>query len=238
MKWIIGAIVQARMSSQRFPNKVLYKVAGKPIMEYLLERLEHCSCLDAIVIATSREDSDTPIVDYCSAHGIACYRGPLFNVAGRFKEVLNNYQFDGFVRVTGDSPLLDQQLIENGVDIFHKGDFDLVTNILLRTYPKGQSVEVLRTSTYRRAYDRMEEAEDLEHVTRFFYKHPENFKIHNFALAENLNKIQLSVDTRQEMDTFEAIISKMHRPHWKYGLEEIIQIYKQVSKCLGRSFDA
>lgn len=226
MKMKIGAIVQARMSSQRFPNKVLYRVAGKPMLQYLLERLEHCNCLDAIVVATSVEDSDTPIAEHCRQQGIPCYRGSLANVADRFNQVLDLYQFDGFVRVNGDSPLLDQRLIEKGVGIFLDGDFDLVTNALPPTYPKGQSVEVLRTSTYQRAYDRMQEAEDLEHVTKFFYKHPGDFRIKSFALAENLNDIRLSVDTWQDMDNFATIVSKMNKAHWEYTLEDILQIYR------------
>jgi len=196
------------------------------MLQYLLERLEHCNCLDAIVVATSVEDSDTPIAEHCRQHGVPCYRGPSANVAGRFNQVLDVYQFDGFVRVNGDSPLLDQRLIEKGVGIFLDGDFDLVTNTLPPTYPKGQSAEVLLTTTYRKAYDRMQEAEDLEHATRFYYKHPEDFRIHNFALSESLNGIQLSVDTWQDMDNFATIISKMNRAHWEYTLEDILQIYR------------
>ena len=229
LKSKIGAIVQARMSSQRFPNKVLYEVDGKPMLQYLLERLQHCNCLDALVVATSVDDSDTPIAEHCRQHGVACYRGPLLNVAGRFNQVLDVYQFDAFVRVNGDSPLLDQRLIEKGVGIFLNGDFDLVTNVLPRTYPKGQSVEVLRTAIYQRAYDRMQEAEDLEHVTKFFHKHPEDFRIRNFALAENLNHIRLCVDTRQDMDNFSTIVSKMNRPHWEYALEDILQVYRGLA---------
>lgn len=229
MKSKIGAIVQARMSSQRLPNKVLYEVAEKPMLQYLLERLEQCNCLDAIVIATSVDDSDTPIAEHCRQHGVACYRGPLTNVAGRFQEVLDIYQFDSFVRVNGDSPLLDQRLIEKGVGIFLNGDFDLVTNVLPRTYPKGQSVEILLTATYQKTYERMQEAEDLEHVTMFFHNHPEDFRIQNFALAENLNHIRLCVDTWQDMEIFAAIVSKMSRPHWEYTLEDILQIYRGLA---------
>lgn len=225
MKAKIGAIIQARMSSQRFPNKVLHKVAGKPMLQYLLERLEHCSCLDAIVVATSTEKSDTPVVNYCKKRGVACYRGSLFNVAERFKEVLDRYQLNSFVRVTGDSPLLDQHLIEKAINIFLKGDFEIVTNALKRTYPKGQSIEVFRADTFRHGYELMREDEDLEHVTKFFYDHPENFRIHNFTLAQNFNDIQLSVDTQQDMNTFATIVSKMDRPHWEYALEDILQIY-------------
>jgi spore coat polysaccharide biosynthesis protein SpsF len=224
----IGAIVQARMSSQRLPNKVLCKVAGKPLLEYLLERLRHCNCLDTIVVATSVDDSDAPIAEYCRQQSVLCYRGPLANVADRFNQVLDMYQFDVFVRVTGDSPLLDQRLVDKGVGIFLKGDFDLVTNGLPCTYPKGQSVEVLRTTTYQRAYGLMQEAEDLEHVTMFFYKHQDDFRIQNFALDKNLNDIRLCVDTWQDIDNYATIVSKMTRPHWEYALDDILQIYQEL----------
>lgn len=225
----IGAIVQARMSSQRLPNKVLHEVTGKPMLQYLLDRLEHCDCLDNIVVATSLDSSDTPIADYCRQHSVACYRGSLSDVAGRFNEVLKVYRFDVFIRINGDSPLLDQRLIEKGVGIYLGGDFDLVTNIMPRTYPKGQSVEVLRTATYQGAYARMREEEELEHATRYYYEHPEEFRIQNFALSENLSHIQLSVDSRLDMDNFVRIANKMLRPHWEYKLEDIIRIYREMA---------
>ena len=225
----IGAIVQARMNSERFPNKTLYEVGGKPMLRYLLERLEHCNCLDAVVVATSVEPSDTPIAEYCEQHHIPCYRGSLTDVAGRFKEALDMHHFDYFVRVNGDSPLLDQLLIEKGVNVFLNGDFDLVTNTMPPTYPKGQSVEVLRTDTFRKAYERMQATEELEHLTRFYYQHPGDFRIKNFAYPENLNDIRLCVDTWQDMEQYATIVSKMSRPHWEYHLEDILQIYRSLS---------
>lgn len=233
MKTKIGAIVQARMSSQRLLNKVLYRVAGKPMLQYLLERLRHCDCLDDIVVATSVEDSDTPIAEYCRLHDVHCYRGPLTNVAKRFNQALKVYHFEGFVRVNGDSPLLDQRLIEKAVGIFLDGNFDVVTNALPRTYPKGQSVEVLRTATYQRTYHRMQDADDLEHVTKFFYQHPEDFRIQNFALPANLNDIRLCVDTQQDIDNFAAIISKMSKPHWEYTLDDVLHIYRSLAGHTG-----
>lgn len=228
MKQEVGAIVQARMSSQRFPGKVLYEVAGKPMLQYLLERLERCTSLDAIVVATSTEDSDTPIADYCGEHGVSCYRGSLSNVAERFVGVLERYQFDSFVRVNGDSPLLDQSLIDKAVEIHLNGNYEIVTNVLKRTYPKGQSVEVFRGDTFQRGYGMMHEDKDLEHVTRFFYSNSESFRIHAFAHEENLNSMQLSVDTRHDMKNFAMILSKMERPHWEYTLEDILRIHRHL----------
>jgi len=221
----IGAIVQARMNSQRFPGKVLHNIAGRPMLEYLLERITRCQTLDAIVVATSQEPSDGPIADFCKKSGVVCYRGPLFDVAGRFKEVLDKYQFDGFVRVNGDSPLLDQRLVDKGVKIFRKGGFEIVTNVLKRTYPAGQSIEILNALTFIKGYKLMQDPQDFEHVTKFFYRNSQNFKIFNFVSRNDYSKIQLSVDTPEDLKAISLIITRMNNPHWQYGIEEILKLY-------------
>lgn len=226
----IGTIIQVRMSSKRFPGKVLHEIAGKPLLKYLLERLEHGERLDEIVVATSVDDSDNPLAEFCRREGVPCYRGGLADVAGRFRNLLDEHQFDVFVRVNGDSPLLDQRLIAEGVGLFQNGDYDLVTNVFPRSYPKGQSVEVIRAATFCNAYKMMREKEDQEHITRHFYTYPQEYRIHNFVLSENLNDIQLSVDTMEDMEIFSAIVSQMSRPHWEYTLDEMIQIYYRVMK--------
>ena len=217
------------MSSHRFPGKVLYRVAGKPVLGYLLERLKHCRSVDDIVVATSTDDSDAPVAAFCQELGVACYRGPLLDVAGRFKEVLDVYHFDAFVRVNGDSPLIDPRLIDTGVDIFLQGDWEVVTNVVPRTYPIGQMVWILRSDAFRRGYQLMREDEDFEHVTTFFPKNEQDFRIRTFASEEYFGDILLSVDTPQDMETFAAIVAKMGKPHWQYELQEIIRLYQEVS---------
>ena len=224
----IGAIIQARMSSRRFPNKVLYEIEGKPLLGYLLDRLQQCNSIECVVAATSIDESDTPIAEYCKNHRIECYRGSLNDVAGRFKGAIEHYGFGSFVRVNGDSPLLDQLLIDHAVETFLKDDYDVVTNTLKRTYPKGQSVEVIRADAFNLAYKSMQKEDEFEHVTRFFYKYPENYRIYNFMYKDNLGDIQLSVDTEEDMDTFKAIISEMSQPHWEYHLEDILGIYRTL----------
>ncbi len=225
----IGAVVQARMGSQRFFGKVLYEVAGKPLLQYLLERLRHSCLADAIVVATSKEAGDDPIADFCQAGGFFCHRGSLENVASRFREVLDLRGFEAFVRVNGDSPLLDQRLIDRGVDIFLNHDVELVTNVQPRTYPPGQSVEVMAAEAFKRGFARMRDRDDLEHVTRYFYRHAGAFKIINFAAPKDYGDVHLAVDTDKDMRLFAAIMARMEKPHWLYGLDEILEIYWQVT---------
>ncbi|HWP95233.1 MAG TPA: hypothetical protein VN426_00125 [Syntrophomonadaceae bacterium] len=224
----ILAIIQARMSSKRFPGKTLYRVKDRPMLQYLLERVECCNSINDIVVATSVEESDLPVEIFCQNYGVKCYRGSLNDVAGRFDDILTHYPCDAFVRVNGDSPLMDPKLIDDGVGLFCSGDYDLVTNVSPRSFPKGQSIEVLKSNIYRKAYSGMRDHEELEHVTRYYYNHPDRFTIHNFTSQVDYSNIQLSVDTCTDMVNFERIINCMDRPHWEYSWGDIMSLMKTV----------
>jgi len=211
------------MGSRRLPGKVLREVAGKPILQYLLERLGRCRYLNAVMVCTSSETVDTPIADFCRKQGVACHRGSLSDVAGRFKDALGQYPFDGFVRVSGDSPLLDQHLVDRGLQIFRKGGFEVVTNNLVRTYPSGQTVEILQTDTFLQGYQRMSEEADFEHVTRFFYRNCRDYRVFNFTSDQDYSRLHFSIDTPEDIDTFARIVAGMEKPHWEYGFAEIVQ---------------
>lgn len=220
----IGAIIQARFSSQRLPGKVLKPVAEKPLLLYIIERLKRCSGIDSIVIATSTEPSDDPISLFCTNQGIPCIRGPLEDVAGRFNKVLDTHPWDAFVRVNGDSPLIDQDLIDEGIRRFREGRYDLVTNVFPRSYPPGQSVEIVRSSTFRSMYPVMNKPEHREHVTLFFYENSGKFSISNFHSGRKYNDFHLAIDTQEDFLRFSFIVSKMTLPHWEYHLPGIIDL--------------
>lgn len=221
---LMGVVVQARMSSVRYPEKVLHRVNGKPMLEYLLESLNKCESINRVVVATSNKRSDDPVEKFCRHIGVDCYRGPLDNVAQRFLETINAYKFDAFVRLSGDSPLLDYRLVDRAVRIFQSDHFDLVTNTLKRTFPKGQSVEVLDSRVFRKTYSKMLAPDELEHVTRYFYTHNAEFAIHNFESEKDYGNLELSVNTPEDMRRFQAIINSMERPHWEYNFEELIEL--------------
>ena len=217
-------IVQARMSSQRLPNKVLTMVNGKPLLQYLLERLTHCSSIDQIVVATSEDKSDDPIAVFCHEYGVLCYRGPLQNVAKRFYMALEKFNLDAFVRVCCDSPMLDQKLIDQGVKLFN-GEYDIVTNISPRSYPVGQSVEVIRTSTFEKVYEKMSRPDHFEHVTKYFYENSDEFRIKNFSNDKDISSYRLVVDTTEDLKRIEKIIGSMTRPHTEYSFDDFIELY-------------
>jgi spore coat polysaccharide biosynthesis protein SpsF len=216
------------MTSKRLPGKVLRDVHGKPLLQYLIERISRAKYLTNIVVATSDDQSDTPVAELCSRIGIPCFRGSVTNVAGRYYQLINGYHLEAFLRVSGDSPLLDQGLVDAGIGLFLGQDFDIVTNVLIRTYPKGQSVEILKSDIFFEGFKMMKDERDLEHVTRYFYRNRDNYRIHNFESGEDLGDIQLSVDTQGDIDRFEKILSLMHKPHWEYGYKDVVQIWRNL----------
>ena len=216
------------MGSQRFPGKVLKEIKGKPLLIYLVERLQLCPSLDELVIATSDDKSDVPVIDFCANEGIPCFVGSLKNVAKRFRDLLDIFPVDAFVRISGDSPLLDQRLVTQAVDVFCKSSYDIVTNVQKRTFPKGQSVEVIKSDVYRSHYPLLTDEYDREHVTPYFYRSKNKFSIFNLESDKDWGSVQLSVDTQEDFRIVEKMINIMDKPHWEYRLEALMDLQGQV----------
>jgi len=194
------------MSSRRFPGKVLKNLAGKPMLQWTLERLESSKFLGKVVVATSLDSGDDAVEAFCLSQNIKCHRGPLENVAQRFAEVATLEKAESFVRINGDSPLIDPEIIDEAVAIFRMTNADLVTNTLVRTFPKGQSVEVLNSGHFLKLCERMTEPEDQEHVTKVFYKNPEKYRIVSFTSGIDAGHVQMSVDIPDDFAVVERLI--------------------------------
>jgi spore coat polysaccharide biosynthesis protein SpsF len=218
----IGGIIQARMRSQRLPGKVLMPLDGTPMLQYVVERVSHAQRISQVVVTTSEEPDDDPIAAFCDEHGVACFRGQHDNVARRYLATLEHYGFDAFARICGDSPLIDPALIDHGLEILATGRYEGVTNNLERTFPSGQTIEIFGTPPYRRGYYRMETPEHFEHVTRYFYENPGDFRIHNFKAHEDCSQLGTTIDTPQDFERVDAVIRRMDKPHWQYTWRQIV----------------
>lgn len=218
------AIIQARLSSKRLPGKVLKELGGRPMLGWTLERVHAARLVTRVVVATSTREEDDAVAGFCASKCVTCYRGPLDNVAERFAVAVRGEKADAFTRVTGDAPLIDPDLIDTAIRLYQTGDWDLVSNVLVRSFPIGQSVEVLRSAVFLEALAGLEEGEDREHVTRFFHRNRTRYRTVNFSSGADMAAVQMSVDTQQDFAAAQDLISRSNgRPG---GWRELLTLMK------------
>jgi spore coat polysaccharide biosynthesis protein SpsF (cytidylyltransferase family) len=218
------AIVAARHSSHRLPGKVLRPLHGRPLLAHALVRLQSVDRLDDIVVATSAEPSDDAVAAFAISHDVPCWRGGLDDVLGRLLDAAAAFRADAVVRVSGDSPLIDPGVVATAVQLYLDSAADIVTNVFPRSFPRGQSVEVLsRRALERLAAETTEEA-DREHVTRYAYAHPDRFVIRNFSAARPRPELQLSVDTAADFERAAALLAATSDPPRFASVERLVEL--------------
>ncbi|OUU53618.1 MAG: hypothetical protein CBC25_00120 [Pelagibacteraceae bacterium TMED65] len=212
--------IQARTSSKRLPGKVFKTLINKNhSLDLLIYKLSKLFSKKRIVILTSKNKSDDAIQKYCKKNKINYFRGSLKNVAGRFLEALKVYRCKYFMRVSADSPLLDMNIIKIFIKYIKSNKFDIITNVNPRTFPKGQSVEIVKSQTFIDNFKRFKSKKNFEHVTNFFYNFESNFKIKNIKYGKNLSKISLALDTKKDLLRIRKILNiskKVDTDFFKY----------------------
>jgi spore coat polysaccharide biosynthesis protein SpsF len=190
--------IQARLSSSRFPGKVLAKLQGRTVIEHVTDCF-HKMGLPCFVL-TSEDVSDNPLVEYLQGIGQDVFRGPLDDVLSRFRFFARNFSFSHIIRVSGDSPLLHPEVawkVVSGDDI---DTFDVITNIFPRTFPKGQSVEMLKTETFEALSSFPLLSTHREHVTSFIYENPDIFRISNRYNDLDVSSLNMCVDYPDDLE--------------------------------------
>lgn len=216
------AIIQARLSSKRLPSKVLKDINGEPIIMHVFKRVSQAKLVNEIVIATSNEKSDNNLIKFLEKNKISFYIGSLKNVAQRMLSCAEESGARKFIRINGDSPLIDPKIIDKAVLLSNKDDYDLCTNVLFRSFPKGQSVEIINTQTLKNNINKFSIPEQ-EHVTKFFYNNHEKFKIKNFKSNNNHSRVQLSIDTKFDFEIIKKIICEGNEKiGWKEAAKKAV----------------
>ncbi len=205
------AIIQARMSSTRLYGKVLKPLAGKPVIWHIYNRAEHCRFVDKIVVATSTDSSDDPLVEFCINNNMNYYRGSLNNVLSRFWEILEKGSYPYFVRVTGDCPLICPAFIDQQIMALYKFDGDVIWSKRSCSILEGQGVHSFRSLSY--INEKSIDAEDFEHVgSKYLTENPNEFRIVEIDIPEDLclNKYRLTVDEENDYRLIKTLYDNLY----------------------------
>jgi len=228
----IGAIILCRYNSTRLPGKALKKIKGKPILEYIIERLSEVFDHSNIVVATSDEHSDRPIIEYCEKKSVHYFRGSLNNVSHRFLNAALDNEFDYAVRINGDNLFIDIQALRSMLQALEKDNFDFVSNVKGRTFPKGMSIEIIKTKSYKKYFKAFCNEDHFEHVTAYLYENEEELKVfyfYNNRMPEAGGE-QLAIDTKDDFDTAKKILTRFAGSHLELRLEDIYKLKKEIDE--------
>ena len=195
------------MSSRRFPGKVLTPLLGKPLLRHAYDHAVQAGVCEAqhVVVLTSSHSTDDAVEAYCQDHDLQYYRGPLEDVLGRFAGVVARHGGKRIVRLTADSPLVPVELFRFIAALLDKSSWDLVTTTHHRTLPKGMNIEAFTSSALIRALEAGDLSDsDREHVTAYFHRHPEKFRICNVGLrSHNYSALDYAVDDPEDLARLE-----------------------------------
>jgi spore coat polysaccharide biosynthesis protein SpsF len=225
----VVAILQARMGATRLPGKPLLSVLGKPLLGYQLERLHRAATLDKIVVATTTAPDDHKIADLCHLENVLVYKGSEEDVLQRYYEAAKLHGADIVVRVTGDCPLIDPAVVDRAVTFFltHMPKYDYVANSPKRTYPRGLDVEVFSFRALERAQAEASKPMEREHVTPYFYLHPELFTLGCIEREPDLSHHRWTVDTAEDFALIERLITALYPDNPDFTTEDILAVLKE-----------
>lgn len=205
MKKII-ATIQARMNSLRFPGKVMKKVKGRYILDYVVERAKYSNC-DDVMVCTTKRASDDLIEDYCRENNISIFRGSEHDVLHRFFEALKNEPNTTSVRITADNPLVDPNVINYLIDIHKKHNNSATTNYFSKTFPNGTIVSLTNFEVLEYMAREYHDKPTREHIILGFDMLPDRFVVEDVVAPKEWNRpdIRFCIDYEEDLELFEKI---------------------------------
>ena len=227
------AIVQARMNSSRLSGKVLKKIGHLTCIELLIKRLSKSKLIDKIIVATSTNPKDDILYDKLSKIGIECFRGEEHNVLKRFVDLVRTTSASNIIRITGDCPLIDPQLVDKIIHAFLNKNVDYASNVNPPSFPDGMDVEVISRSCLEKIFNLNLDKYHLEHVTSYI-REDKKFTKFNYQNFEDFSHIRITLDEELDLKIIKNIVNYFE-PNIYFNLEDIINLYI-ANKSLFKNF--
>ena len=219
------AIVQARMSSKRLPGKVLKKINGISLIEILFHRLSKSSQIDKIILATSTNEENNTLSEQIKNIGFDVFRGSEKDVLCRFYQAAKQYNPQTIVRITGDCPIIDPDLVDEVIDFFYQDPVhDYVSNVCPPTFPDGLDVEVFSMNSLEKAHKNATSHMDREHVTPFIRSN-QDFTCKNYYHFEDLSDNRWTVDDINDLKVVKNILNHF-APMLDFSWDKVLDLKK------------
>ena len=219
----ITVIIEARTGSSRLPNKVIAEIEGKPMIFYVIDRIKQIKSVEQIILATTQEKNDKILTEIAKQNSIGSFVGDSIDVLDRDYQCALQNNADPIIRITGDCPLIDPDIVEEMLEFYLKNNYDYVSNRINPKYPDGLDVEIYSFNTLQMVAQNAKWSSERELVTTYITKNPKNFKIFSYENQEDLSEYRWTVDEQKDLEFIRKIYSIM-KPKTNFSMNEIIEI--------------
>lgn len=219
----IGIIVAARSSSTRLPRKALLELRGIPMLTFLLKRLKSSSLADEIILATSSNGEDDCLSDIAKKEGLSCFRGSLNDVVDRYVRAADEFRIDTVVRVTGDCPFLNGEVVDYSLKKASETEFDLCST--KGYFPVGLDVEIYHAREMKKIHlSNFLNLEHREHLTLHYYEDREKYKIVYLQPKAKWKKqnFQCTIDFQADLEKANLIVENFDNIN--FSISELISM--------------
>lgn len=226
--------IEARMTSSRLPGKPLLVAAGKPIISHLFERLKAVSSIDTIVLATTTKATDDILTKFAEKESIKVFRGDEDDVMGRVIGAGKSENADVIVEITGDCPIIDPEIVEQAIRLFHRNTYDYVGNQHVRSYPDGMDVQVFALSTLKKSASMTSEPLDREHVSLHIRNNPQLFSHLNLVAPpeQHWPELGLTLDEKDDYILLKKIIEHFEPTNPKFSCLDVVRFLRENPELL------
>ena len=227
----ITVIIEARTGSSRLRNKVIAEIEGKPMIFYVIDRVKQIKSVEQIILATTQEENDKILTEIAKQNSIGSFVGDSIDVLDRGYQCALQNNADPIIRITGDCPLIDPDIVEEMLEFYLKNNYDYVSNRINPKYPDGLDVEIYSFNTLQMAAQNAKWSSERELVTTYITKNPKNFKIFSYENQEDLSEYRWTVDKQKDLEFIRKIYSIM-KPKTNFSMKEIVEILSKNSELL------
>mgnify|MGYP001246530486 FL=1 len=230
----IVAIVQARMGSIRLPDKVMKPIGIIPMIEILLKRLNNSKLLNQIILATSTDTRNKPLVEHVESLGFTCQQGSDLDVLERYVQAAEKSKADVIVRITGDCPLVDPVLVDECITRFKETKVDYCANTSPPTFPDGLDIEVIKFSALKKAAQESTKLSHREHVTPYI-RELDVFSKSNYSNNEDFSALRWTVDDQEDFDVISKVFEHF-KPNIYFSWKEVLALYNNHPQLFAANF--
>ncbi|MGA0163254.1 MAG: cytidylyltransferase domain-containing protein [Bdellovibrionota bacterium] len=231
-----GLIIQARLGSNRLPEKILKHIQGKPVLELFLERAKRITGLDEIIIATTDQSEDDQILEFCKKMNLPCFRGSTADVLDRFFQASKQFKLDHILRITSDCPLFDPQLSSEVVAFYHQNPkLDQASNNSSHLYPHGLDTEIFSFDALQKAALEAKASFEREHVTPFIRDLKNSFQLGQApqSLPSKIySHYRWTLDYPEDFEFIKRIYDELYLQKPEFTSMDIIELISQKPELL------